>query len=536
MLYTGQNFASYAAAYSPYSAESTLTNVQGNIQEVENNRNMNLVYAGGTAAIIIIIYVSLMSIMSPLLIVAFTALLGALALLSGFRYFSRHMLTANTPVSKIFSAPTGFGIFNVQFVPENGQPLISPVTRTPCVLYSVTINMTIGRYYNYGSNNTPTNIISYFNRGTHSILTDGTGYIVTQLGNFGRVEGLYKIYYFDLGLFDEIRNSFSIPKEILPLTEAIDNANSSSTDVDLTNIISSLKTKTTEQKVGLPPRNLDRNGYSLIEYVIPANKDYTAIGFLDHTEKTLNNKPVSKLVRDPQTKMLDLRYGTEKSITHKYDRKAYTMFAIGMIALVIAYLGGSYHNFYECLIITNNSNVYSCHYINGTTVVLYGQQQESTLNAHPITIYITVTTIPSTPMQNTTMPHTTISTIIISNITIPLSTSANYSSCKNFTINIPFPYYLNSSSSLAGANLGITRKGICVWKGGYMNITFGGGYSGWAALSIKASNGSVVYSKSGDIYCPQNMGPVYVPAGTYTLALSTGNGGGACGPAVAKLT
>jgi len=125
----------YYYVYSPYDAESSLIEVQGNIQEVEKNHHgrSSLAYVGLAGTVIFLIYYFLISILSPMLIVAFTAILGALALFLGFRYFSRHLLTANIPVSKIFAAPVGLGIFNVQFAPENGQPLISPLTKTPCV-------------------------------------------------------------------------------------------------------------------------------------------------------------------------------------------------------------------------------------------------------------------------------------------------------------------------------------------------------------------------------------------------------------------
>ena len=486
--------AQYKLAYAPDSAESSLSDVQGNIQKVENNKNINsaVVISG-----IILIYFLLIHLMLPMFLVFFTAILGILALLFGFRYFSRHMITANTPVSKIFAAPIGFGIFNVQFVPENNQPLISPLTKTPCVFYSVTLNTTSNsRYGSY------TTIISYTKKGTPSILTDGTGYIVTNLSNsFDCVEGLYKIYSLHVGVFDLLKHQFSIPEEISPLKEAIDNANNN-TNIDLTSTISSLKTAATEQKIGKPPQT-PPEGYTLIEYVIPTNTDYTAIGFLNHTEKTFNNKPVSKLVKDPQTQILDLRYGAENRVSKKYDKIAYSMFAVGMIALIMAYLGGSYHNFYECLIITNNSDVLSCHYINGTNVVLYKPEYHV---IKPVTINV--------PYNNTI--YNNIYTNEIANV--PNRTT----DCGNFYV--------------SDYNYSDTKYYTCTWSGGNITISLQGGDSGHIGVKITSlTNGTVYYAKNSPVRCLTPMANIYLPAGPYQIYFNTGAGGGYCGPDILEM-
>jgi len=506
----------YYYVYSPYDAESSLIEVQGNIQEVEKNHHgrSSLAYVGLAGTVIFLIYYFLISILSPMLIVAFTAILGALALFLGFRYFSRHLLTANIPVSKIFAAPVGLGIFNVQFAPENGQPLISPLTKTPCVLYSVALIHQVNSRYNYGNNS---NVITYLKRGTHSMLTDGTGYIVMRLADpIGYVEGLYKTYRLHIGLLDNAAHVLSLPKELQPLKEAIDNARNNDTDIDLTNLISNLKVSATEQKVGAPLKGF-RNGYYLVEYTIPVNKDYTAIGFLDHTEKQLNNKPVSKLVRDPQTKLFDLRYGPEKIVTHKYDKKAYTMFAMGMIAFIVAYLVGSYHNFYECLGIVqnNNTNIISCQYVNGTTGVIYRPQAQPASSA--ITSY---TTISASGAAITIPPSTTTPGAAI---TIPSSTSANFSSCGNF--------------SIVDSYISDQRYGVCSWNGGILNVSVAGGNSGFAGVKIIGEQDNKTYFSTGtNVRCLTNLGSFYAPAQQYKVELSTGRGYGACGADIVYLS
>ncbi len=106
-------------------------------------------------------------------------------------------------------------------------------------------------------------------------------------------------------------------------------------------------------------------------------------------------------------------------------------------------------------------------------------------------------------------------------------TSSNFTSCSNFTLFVP----LNIPPP--GPQ---TVEGICDWKGGMLNVTYGGGYSGWASVSLIAQNGTAIFSNSGDIYCPQYAGSIYAPAGSYTVKLMTGRGGGACGGALAQIS
>ncbi|MGC9190633.1 MAG: hypothetical protein ACP5FR_01840 [Candidatus Micrarchaeia archaeon] len=110
---------------------------------------------------------------------------------------------------------------------------------------------------------------------------------------------------------------------------------------------------------------------------------------------------------------------------------------------------------------------------------------------------------------------------------VAYKTSSNFTSCSNFTIFVPL------SIPPPGPQV---VEGICDWKGGMLNVTYGGGYSGWASVSLIAQNGTAIFSNSGDIYCPQYAGSIYAPAGSYTVKLMTGRGGGACGGALAQIS
>ncbi|MGC8495875.1 MAG: hypothetical protein ACP5MX_01560 [Candidatus Micrarchaeia archaeon] len=102
------------------------------------------------------------------------------------------------------------------------------------------------------------------------------------------------------------------------------------------------------------------------------------------------------------------------------------------------------------------------------------------------------------------------------------ATSANYSSCNNFTI--------------VDSTFGSNQSGVCNWNGGTLNVSIAGGNSGYATVSITGSNGKLYYYKGTDSRCITSSGSFYAPAQQYIVKIYTGNGGGACGPSIIHLS
>jgi len=100
--------------------------------------------------------------------------------------------------------------------------------------------------------------------------------------------------------------------------------------------------------------------------------------------------------------------------------------------------------------------------------------------------------------------------------------SANYTSCGNFT--------------LLDNRFSNTTAGICTWNGGTLNISIAGGDSGYASVAFIGSNNKTYFSQGTTARCLTSFGSFYAPAQKYTLILSTGHGGGYCGPAIVKLS
>jgi hypothetical protein len=104
--------------------------------------------------------------------------------------------------------------------------------------------------------------------------------------------------------------------------------------------------------------------------------------------------------------------------------------------------------------------------------------------------------------------------------------------------------YVYSGSSITGkapectiqnyavAVAGNNNNGWCYWPGGTMNISSGGGNSGYDVIWVK---GPVSYSTSNTNWCPGLDTRISAPAGWYYLSIHTGGGGGSCGPGILQI-
>ncbi len=257
---------------------------------------------------------------------------------------SEYLLIANTPLSKVESAPIGFGVFDAKFTPEDGKVLISPLTKTPCVFYIVMLTRIVS------SGNSEIQLVSHISRGTKSTLYDGTGHIVLDLDSLGTIKGRSLSMALAPKFLDKRING--IPEEILPIKEAIEKALQAGTDPDFSNALNNIKVVQSQQGYSLTFNSTGK--WSLIEYCISSEDEYTVAGFFDHITLQLNGKPVGKLSQDPESKLFMVEPGNQKEVDKSTLVKAELSFAAGIIILLLGYAIGSYHNLYQCLLMTNN--------------------------------------------------------------------------------------------------------------------------------------------------------------------------------------
>ena len=113
----------------------------------------------------------------------------------------------------------------------------------------------------------------------------------------------------------------------------------------------------------------------------------------------------------------------------------------------------------------------------------------------------------------------------ISSLYNPTESSVNGSSCGNFTLSL--------------SNYPAHVYGECSWSGGDINVTYAGGNSGYASVSIVGQNGKTYFSNSttarGNCYLDATN-VVYLPTQNYIVRLGAGGGGGQCGNAFVTLS
>jgi hypothetical protein len=512
--------------FNPSLANSSLVNITGRIN-ISGKKSWTKVISASILFVAVIVAATI----SPFAAFILAIILGIFLIYLGYSYLSKHLLVANTPISKIGSAPIGFGVFQVRFNPEDGEPLVSPLAKTPCSLYTVALIRTIKQNnystatrvsnlpifnnnranQNYVNKITVQNVLSYFSKGKKSTLYDGTGHLVTDLSSIPGLGGSYRIYKLYPKLLDSLSHPFGgIPNEISPIKEAIDRSIQTGQDPDLESALSNVK-NVHWSRIGSPnkDRSTQNTGWYLVEYTLPTNIDYTAAGFVDHTTAQLNGKPVSKLTPDPGSKMFLLAPYNQKQVTKKEFNTAILSFAVGMIVILLAYAIGTHNNIYQCILMVNNSGTYYCHFLNGSVIPLGGSH--NSVQAKPNNTLATQSAYPAGPSPVTsTIPNSTLTTI-------PYAATLNQTHCNMINI---------STSALSSR---VMQN--CTWSGGNVSIILGGGNSGWVSARIIASNGTQVYSKGGTIWCAAPLGSIYLPKGNYTVILTTGHGGGNCGNA-----
>jgi len=71
---------------------------------------------------------------------------------------------------------------------------------------------------------------------------------------------------------------------------------------------------------------------------------------------------------------------------------------------------------------------------------------------------------------------------------------------------------------------------VCTWNGGTINVSAGGGLSGYISMQIVGADGKEYFNKRTVNWCPGNIGSIYLPAQKYVVYVTSGGGGGRCQP------
>jgi len=435
---------------------------------------------------------------SLLLFAATFLILGVPLLYLGLREFSLQQFLVSIPPIKIDTATYSLNKIQVKLIPYNTEPLKAPVSGIGCAYYSVGIILT----------STPLGLTA---KGIPALFEDDSGYLavdfekatsfdmlVNQIEitfNQGRKTILNEDYK---TLLDK---SLFITNIIMP---SIKEAEKNKSNIDLSQISAQIP------DVKLNPLSggwisLDMNGlnmakysqfnFTLTEICLPLNSDYTCIGGVADTGKMLNGKPVKVLVPDRNNGIMMVRSGTAQQITKQISKATYAKIILAAI-LIIAALG-SISLYVSSALAASAAKITTSVTTSIVTTIVPSQSPGYHAN------------LTQSTSVNTSAPSTTV-------LPTPSASSVPSGSCGNFTL---------SESAFSS-----TTSGICSWNGGTINVSAGGGLSGYISVQIVGADGKEYFNKGTVNWCPGNIGSVYLPAQKYEVYISSGRGGGGCQP------
>jgi len=450
----------------------------------------------------------------PFLITAFAEFLisGAILLYLFFKDFSFEQFLASVPVVKIDVATYNLNKMQGKFIPYNAEPLKTPISGAECVYYSVGL---YAAFYEGSGRNSQmvVQLIGGIGKGVPTLFTDDSGYLAVDLvkaPNVQAISGAIELNKAGVGaaVLRELSGSLAYIQqgkeaaaEIMPHIEEAANNNST---VDLSQIpgykfnfyfkdrIRDLKGNITND---IHLNMLQNFGLFLVEQYIPANSDYTCLGGAADINKSIDGKPVKVMVPDQGRGTMAVYSGTAQNVKKGISKRAWLNMAIGILFIIAAL--GLLSLYFSSASAASAAKITTSVTTSIVTTIVPSQSPGYHAN------------LTQSTSVNTSAPSTTV-------LPTPSASSVPSGSCGNFTL---------SESAFSS-----TTSGICSWNGGTINVSAGGGLSGYISVQIIGADGKEYFNKGTVNWCPGNIGSVYLPAQKYEVYISSGRGGGGCQP------
>jgi len=461
-----------------------------------------------------LIYQNAPTIPLPLILITFFAeflISGAILLYLGFKDFSFEQFLASIPVVKVDVATYNLNKMQGKFIPYNAEPLKAPISGAECVYYSVGLYAAF--YEGYGRNrHLVVQWIGGIGKGVPTLFSDDSGYLAVDLVKAPNVQvtssalelnkaGIGASVLRELsGSLAYIKQGKEAAAEIMPHIEEAANSNST---VDLSQIsgfkfdlhfkdrIRDLKGNITND---IHLNLLQNFGLFLVEQYIPVNSDYTCLSGAADINKSIEGKPVKVMVPDQGRGTMAVYAGAAQNVKKGMSKRTLLNMAIGILFIIGAL--GLLSFYFSSASAASAANVTTSVATSIVTTVVPSQSPGYQANS-------TQSTSITTSLQSTTV------------LPPPSESSAPSGSCGNFTLSEPA--------------LSSTTSDVCTWNGGTINVTAGGGLSGYISVQIVGADGKEYFNKGTINWCPANIGSVYLPAQKYEVYISSGRGGGGCG-------
>ena len=244
---------------------------------------------------------------------------GVLFIIAGWLEFSLLQTIEAIPISKIEGAAEGLNEIQGRLIPENGDPLTSPMSKQKCVSYK----MELQKYVRDSNVNVSYwQTISTVTEGVPTLIEDETGYLTIDFSKsdfscfkqtfFYAEDSNKKIIFDNSPLGQNLIQTFNAKK-----------ANFNPLEIGVT--LSNSPNLTTK---------LYGHELAINEVIIPFDQKIFAMGRVINTHKTFNGKPVKQLTRDSSTGVLSIRIEGKRAIEKKDKTLAYLSLTFGAILLI----------------------------------------------------------------------------------------------------------------------------------------------------------------------------------------------------------
>lgn len=248
-------------------------------------------------------------------------LFGALLTIVGWIEFSLSEIIKGIPTSKIEGAAAGLNEISASFIPEGGEEMVSPLSNTKCIYYSLQLERLV-RNKN-SSNWVGCGWASY---GMPALLTDGTGYLAVDLSD-ADLKFPARIYY-PYDPEGKQLNTMSSEGKALRNAFATGRVKDELANISM-QYNANMDMFTFQIGFGEPMR--------LVESVAPTNTPFFVIGRIDADLGKREDKPVKMMSYDPRTKLLSVRDQSKKTIERNDELLSLGSLGFGILILLAGF-------------------------------------------------------------------------------------------------------------------------------------------------------------------------------------------------------
>ncbi len=267
---------------------------------------------------------------------------GAVSIYYGLKVYFYYLAVRNTPFSSI-GASSRLSELKVRFVPESDAALVAPASNQKCVYFKLEEHEVTSAGEHGDA------VIASATKAIPALLADDTGYLAVDFTSVAlvTVSERYKPVFSE-GVKSKFQSAMDRSKnDLLSMENMPASTYEEMYDIWQKGQDANLRTMqggvrfvkgdgygSIPQPPGAVAGLPDRRVY-FVEYILPLDQEYFALGEVRDLDKTLNRKPVKLLHADPNYKLFSLLPESKKVWAQKDTKTFIALFAFGFINIII---------------------------------------------------------------------------------------------------------------------------------------------------------------------------------------------------------